>query len=534
MSDECVRLTLDGETLLHAPLAFSAARVASVSACGISVATPIAALQVAIEREGSVLASVSLCDSGDEWVKLPGTSNGRCSLSIDVDAYTICVDATAFDAASAVGGSLVLRAVRVLRHASPAADVPVGAASESVGAAEGTDGDDDCVDAGDFGSLPALARAAHGASLRSSDRPGPPARCFTGVLEAAALAGLREDALAFVRRHGCGGRTYWIGASCQPRCRLERCALDILAFHVASGGGSFVGAEWWIQLRSVPPSDARAQAPPSDDKEAADRASGDDASSIAFHFDCDEGLMSTTSELVPPWISTVTYLSSVGAPTLVLGATPDAAGAAVPCAGVGLYVSFPHAGKHLQFDGRLLHGCPHALVHELQAPGGGKQPPTAETLGTAGAAASAQLRITLLVNLWRDHKPCGPQPLPARIAAALAAPSHPTASDPPTSDAPPPPEQFCARPERAAMGSVLSVGLDSGTPHDLPPATRRFAPTAQRQQLSPAAQTVHVRGFPCLAAIAAADVEEARAGLLHAPGACVVPTGAVAACEEQQ
>ena len=42
-------------------------------------------------------------------------------------------------------------------------------------------------------------------------------------------------------------------------------------------------------------------------------ADDDDGASIAFHFDCDEGTFTATGELVPPWLSTVTYLGDEGA-----------------------------------------------------------------------------------------------------------------------------------------------------------------------------------------------------------------------------
>ena len=57
----------------------------------------------------------------------------------------------------------------------------------------------------------------------------------------------------------------------------------------------------------------------------------DDASSIAFHFDCDEGT-SATGELVPPWLSSITYLGDLGAPTLILPARPDEKGDPCQCA----------------------------------------------------------------------------------------------------------------------------------------------------------------------------------------------------------
>lgn len=108
---------------------------------------------------------------------------------------------------------------------------------------------------------------------------------------------------------------------------------------------------------------------------------------------------------VHPTLSTVTYLTAVGAPTLILNTlgTPASASASEvaakahgPIASGGL--SFPRVGKHIVFDGARLHGA-------VPCQGGG--------------APSGARRITFLVNLWLHHKPLGVERLPAPLAAAL-------------------------------------------------------------------------------------------------------------------
>ena len=99
------------------------------------------------------------------------------------------------------------------------------------------------------------------------------------------------------------------------RCSLERLALAILQFHTRADGTSDAhqagsdsphrvrGAEWWVQVRS----------------------SGGKPS-INLHFDSDEEHKNHAGIHIPPWLATVSYLGSRGAPTLVLPIVGDAAG----------------------------------------------------------------------------------------------------------------------------------------------------------------------------------------------------------------
>jgi len=236
-----------------------------------------------------------------------------------------------------------------------------------------------------------LSRSWHGAALRSAARVGAPVRSWLGAIPSADdRAALTADAIALVDREG--GQSYWIDAALPPRCSLERYALAVLAFHqaagregpsstpgascgCAAGGGadgcpacgrrrSCVGAEWWVQVRR---SDGRRP-------------------NIGLHWDSDEERKKANGEHVPPWLATVSYLGDVGAPTLVLPIAADAHGAALPplrfggggamekgigltrappdshLSGRGAFLSFPVAGKHLAFDGRLLHGAPADLA----------------------------------------------------------------------------------------------------------------------------------------------------------------------------
>ena len=95
----------------------------------------------------------------------------------------------------------------------------------------------------------------------------------------------------------------WLAATAEPRCSLERLARAIFERHTA--GVAFdpatSGAEWWAQVRG----------------------GGDRHEGIEFHWDVDEHLCDVQGGggvHVHPHLSTVTYLSAHGAPTVVLDA----------------------------------------------------------------------------------------------------------------------------------------------------------------------------------------------------------------------
>jgi len=129
---------------------------------------------------------------------------------------------------------------------------------------------------------------------------------------------------------------------------------------------------------------------------------------MSIHWDCDEERKGRTGDHVPPYLATVTYLTSAGAPTIVLPVASCPRGRAVmmpeaaaePC--LLCYASFPITGKHLAFDGRLLHG---ACRDDDPAP----------------HEASDGERVTVLVNLWLGYRPVGVEELSDELVAALAA-----------------------------------------------------------------------------------------------------------------
>ena len=166
------------------------------------------------------------------------------------------------------------------------------------------------------------------------------------------------------------------------------------------------GAEFWVQRR----------------------AAGQD---ITFHWYKDEALRSAADVLLHPAVSTVTYLTDGGAPTVLLEVRASAgdgiSGGQLLDAGAELLVgprrrpvepdglarraaalvSYPRAGKLLAFSGALLHGVPAELAEPSE---------TGE-------------RITLLINVWVHHQPLGVKPLPRPFAAQVHhyrhQPAHP-------------------------------------------------------------------------------------------------------------
>ena len=69
-----------------------------------------------------------------------------------------------------------------------------------------------------------------------------------------------------------------------------------------------------------------------------------------------------------------------------------------------LSYSTSRPGKHLAFDGRLLHGAPHTLT-----------PATTPAV----SVDEPHVRATFMVNIWMGHRPRGLERLPAALAAQL-------------------------------------------------------------------------------------------------------------------
>eukprot|EP00301_Raphidiophrys_heterophryoidea_P020232 c4982_g1_i1.p1 GENE.c4982_g1_i1~~c4982_g1_i1.p1 ORF type:complete len:466 (+),score=111.62 c4982_g1_i1:33-1400(+) len=160
------------------------------------------------------------------------------------------------------------------------------------------------------------------------------------------------------RSHKHGKRTtfqFALRKGQEPRFSVEEFALKVIApIDFPKGIPNYVVAfEYWVQRRSH-------------------------TEEIGFHYDKDEAHASTKQRMVFPYMGTVTYLSHIGAPTLVLNQTTDQFGnSEVPVIPTNGILSYPVKGKHIWFHGKAQHGV-HAKMNQS---GKGE-------------------RFTLLVNWW--------------------------------------------------------------------------------------------------------------------------------------
>jgi hypothetical protein len=199
------------------------------------------------------------------------------------------------------------------------------------------------------------------------------------------------------------GSTFWVPSNANPETALERLALDIFAYHArdAQYEPSTSGAEWWTQVID-----------PDDD--------------IGLHWDRDYDMEADQGLLLHPHVATVTYLVAppAAAPTLVLDCVSPLFRSESPCGPIsGGIASWPHPGRHLCFDGRLLHGAMSELA-EGQGVGDGKSTGKGSPSGgRAGKKPAAPLkRVTFLVNVWLNHKPWGAEELPESVTRKLGRP----------------------------------------------------------------------------------------------------------------
>lgn len=168
--------------------------------------------------------------------------------------------------------------------------------------------------------------------------------------------------------------SFWMGAFEEANTLLDRYAQQVFWLHATRLGhtdasvracGRTAGAEYWVQRRGP-------------EQPLHERG-------MDWHFDKDEDLLDQKDVVVMPTVGTVTYLSSVGAPLVVLSQPMlDGRGFLLPFSAsqVTMFLTRPVFGRHVAFDGQLLHGCPAAL-------------------------AEAGERLSLVVNIWFEHKPLG-------------------------------------------------------------------------------------------------------------------------------
>lgn len=181
------------------------------------------------------------------------------------------------------------------------------------------------------------------------------------------------------------------------------------------------GAEWWVQIRPSPPAGRYSMLYKDDDADGQDDMA---KSGISFHWDKDEDLrlLCGGSMYIHPHLSTVTYMTDLGAPTMVLSRRVD------PMTGENIsedsntdgLICWPKRGKHLSFDGRYLHAAPSDLmedgVFEKQCTfiKEGLDKKEANTLERRSR------RVTFLVNIWLNYKPFNVSTFPDTMLSKLS------------------------------------------------------------------------------------------------------------------
>jgi hypothetical protein len=291
------------------------------------------------------------------------------------------------------------------------------------------------------------------------------------------------------------GTTYFCPCLMKPRCALEAMALLVFQRHTQHLADGVVipeqsGAEWWtLVLNDGDESNSNSKNNNSDDDIHKGRTStstenndhnsavegkgeeslddDDDDDEVGLHFDADYGLEDQVPNLLlHPRLATVTYLTGAGgAPTVVFDCPsphsqqrqPEQNSAAAAKAksnsdksdededdddaimmswhGTSVrkaWISHPKVGKHIAFDGRLLHGAPATFFPAADAACDEKEvkPPAAkrakrsnnENEQAENLHHEKNQRITFLVNIWINHCPLEAEPLEDEICEQLETP----------------------------------------------------------------------------------------------------------------
>jgi len=149
---------------------------------------------------------------------------------------------------------------------------------------------------------------------------------------------------------------------------------------------------------------------------------------VGLHFDADYELEEQTGNIMlHPRLSTVTYLSDHGAPTLIFDQkSPPMDDMKKKTLEKGInkaWLSHPKVGKHTVFDGRFLHGAP-----ALYFPGRSNKNNNSSEETKEPAAKRQKVicddrkRYTLLVNIWLNHWVMDAGLLEDEVCVALTTP----------------------------------------------------------------------------------------------------------------
>ncbi|KAL7488391.1 hypothetical protein ACHAW6_013975 [Cyclotella cf. meneghiniana] len=231
------------------------------------------------------------------------------------------------------------------------------------------------------------------------------------------------------------GETFFLPCLMKPRCALEALAHTIFHAHVdglevasANGfkqssvhgdKGSLLydpersGAEWWTLVLDAPSADEKEDTKQEELDEDEEEEEEDDE--VGMHFDADYGLEAQISNfMLHPRVGTITYLSDIGVPTLILDKrSPSPSDVEKKSLGGEInraWLSHPQFGKHVAFDGRLLHGAPGKFFPAVDVSAQVTEPKlkkakVEEKEFTKRQDPFSGKRITFLVNIWLNHCP---------------------------------------------------------------------------------------------------------------------------------
>jgi hypothetical protein len=139
------------------------------------------------------------------------------------------------------------------------------------------------------------------------------------------------------------------------------------------------GAEWWTQVV-------------------------DSEDDIGFHWDRDYGHEGSTGENLYPHLATVTYLTNRGGPTVILSKVGMQSSDDCHSGPANeIVLSKPVIGKHIKFDGRLLHAAPSNLISKDLSER--SELPKGIISRDNHQIPEKFKRVTFLVNIWLNRIP---------------------------------------------------------------------------------------------------------------------------------
>lgn len=249
--------------------------------------------------------------------------------------------------------------------------------------------------------------------------------------------------------------TFWLDTNNESSsyCELEKLAAMILRQHSANylltmekqdnsslttstksecSSNLSWGAEWWVQVKPVSHPDVQQTTTAATTIPRNNNNSNNGSEAVDLHYDKDEVIAECFGIGYFPFISTVTYLtnSCTSPPTLIFNIRYDESSVGPEESPIisEMLISNPEIGKHIVFDGRLLHGAPsHYALRPYNNSNNNNhhhcENHNNNEISNNNIACTneegQEIRITFLVNLWLNHKPAGIFVLPNNIRETL-------------------------------------------------------------------------------------------------------------------